>query len=143
MSAKINFLDLLPEKHKSVQVYPGETLFQKGDRAVAVYVVKSGKLEIFDGDGVYETVGPGDLLGEMALIDKAPRSASVRAVSECAVAPIDAQKFITMIESHTGFGIAVMRVLVRRLRAMDERAIRKRSGRDRRQRDRRAKQSPA
>lgn len=95
---KDNFLFLLGPDVDTVEVHPGEVLFDKGDRAIAVYVVKSGKLEIFDGPFTYETVGPGDLIGEMALIDEAPRSASIRAVTECEIIPIDAKRFVTMIE---------------------------------------------
>ncbi len=120
MSEKENFLYLLDPDASSVEVHPGETLFAKGDRAINVYVIKSGKMEIFDGPVVYEMVGPGDLIGEMALIDEAPRSASIRAVTECEIIPIDAKRFVSMIERTPTFAIRVMRTLVRRLRELHE-----------------------
>jgi len=127
MTEKDNFLFLLAPDMDSVEVHPGEILFEKGDKAIAVYVIKNGTMEIFDGPIVYETVGPGDLIGEMALIDAAPRSASIRAVTECDVIPIDAKRFITMVERTPTFAIRVMRVLVRRLRALHELDLKRRT----------------
>jgi CRP-like cAMP-binding protein len=126
MSDKENFLFLLGPDADAVEIHPGEILFEKGDKAIAVYVVKSGKLEIFDGTVTYETVGPGDLIGEMALIDEAPRSASIRAVTECEIIPIDAKRFITMVERTPTFAIRVMRVLVRRMRSLHELDLKRR-----------------
>jgi len=124
---KDNFLFLLGPEAEAVDIHPGEILFNKGDKAIAVYVVKSGKLEIFDGKVVYETVGAGDLIGEMALIDEAPRSASIRAVTECEIIPIDAKRFIQMVERTPTFAIRVMRTLVRRLRSLHELDLKRRS----------------
>jgi CRP/FNR family cyclic AMP-dependent transcriptional regulator len=124
---KDNFLFLLGPDVEIVDIHPGEVLFEKGDRAIAVYVVKSGRLEIFDGPFTYETVTAGDLIGEMALIDEAPRSASIRAVTECEIIPIDAKRFITMVERTPTFAIRVMRTLVRRLRLLHENDIQRRS----------------
>jgi CRP-like cAMP-binding protein len=121
MSDKVDFLKILDDAQARVPLHPGEILFEKGDRATNAYIIVSGQMEIYDGDTVFEVVGPGDILGEMALIDPAPRSASVRAVSECEIAPIDARRFITMVERTPTFAIRVMRVLARRLRWMDER----------------------
>jgi CRP-like cAMP-binding protein len=126
MNEKENFLFLLGQDADTVEIHPGEILFEKGDKAIAVYVVKSGTLEIFDGEIVYEAVGPGDLIGEMALIDEAPRSASIRAVTESEIIPIDAKRFITMVERTPTFAIRVMRVLVRRLRALHELDLKRR-----------------
>jgi len=127
MTEKDNFLFLLGPDHEAVEVHPGEVLFEKGDKAIAVYVIKTGTMEIFDGNVVYEKVGPGDLIGEMALIDEAPRSASIRAVTECEVIPINAKRFVTMVERTPTFAIRVMRVLVRRLRSLHELDLKKRS----------------
>jgi len=120
MSDKDNFLPLLGEDAEAIELHKGETLFKKGDKAIAVYVVKSGTLEIFDGAVVYETLGPGDIVGEMALIDASPRSAAVRAAAESLIVPIDARRFVTMIERTPTFAIRVMRTLVRRLRELHE-----------------------
>ena len=120
MKVKDDFLPLVGPEAPTVEVHPGEVLFAKGDKALAMYVVRSGRLEIFDGGTVYETVGPGQIIGEMAMIDDEPRSANVRAIEECLVVPIDRKRFVTMVERTPTFAIRVMRVLVQRLRALHE-----------------------
>jgi CRP/FNR family transcriptional regulator, cyclic AMP receptor protein len=50
-------------------------------------------MEILLGDFVLETVGPGALIGEMALIDESPRTASAVAKTSCRLAEIDRRRF--------------------------------------------------
>ncbi len=120
MSDPNYFLHLLGPDEPTIEVHPGEILFEKGDYAYAMYVVKSGQLEIVDGGAVFETVGPGQIVGEMAMIDDVPRGAAVRAKTECQLIAIDRDRFITMVERTPTFSIRVMRVLANRLRDLHE-----------------------
>jgi CRP/FNR family cyclic AMP-dependent transcriptional regulator len=101
---------------------PGEELFRKGDAAVHVYVVKSGELQILDGNCIYESVPAGGILGEMALISD-DASATARTVSECALIPIDRKRFLFLIQQTPFFALKVMRVMCNRLKAMNQRAF--------------------
>lgn len=67
-----------------------ETVFQQGDRGDTMVIVSSGHLrvELDDTHGAHRTVGsigPGEVVGEMAVLDPAPRACSVTAVSETIV----------------------------------------------------------
>ncbi len=66
-----------------------EILFREGDESDAMYVIKSGRVKVFKtkGNGEIElaTVGPGQMLGEMAFFDGRPRSASAKAVADAEV----------------------------------------------------------
>jgi CRP/FNR family cyclic AMP-dependent transcriptional regulator len=84
-----------------------------------MYVVREGEVEIVIGDQVFETVGPGSLFGEMALIDAQPRSATARAKTDCTVVPIDEQRFIFLVQQTPYFSLQLMGVLVARLRRMN------------------------
>ena len=64
-------------------------VLSEGDKGDAMYVVRSGELTIEKGGKVMETVGPGGVFGEMALIDGSPRVATVRAKTDCEVARIN------------------------------------------------------
>jgi CRP/FNR family transcriptional regulator, cyclic AMP receptor protein len=77
---------------------PGQVLFAKGDPARTLYVVKSGELQILDGNRVFETVGPGGIIGEMALIDGGVRSATVQAIRPSEVVPVDERRFLFMVQ---------------------------------------------
>jgi len=116
-----DFLGLLGKDADVVTLAPGEVLFEKGEPGRFIYVVKSGDLQIIDGNYVYETVSAGGILGEMALVDAGPRSATARAIKQSVVIPIDERRFLFMVQQTPFFAIRVMRVMSARLRAMNER----------------------
>ena len=61
------------------------------------------------------------MLGEMALIDNSPRSATVKAKTDCTLAVINQKRFMTLIQQTPYFAIQVMSVLADRLRRCDVR----------------------
>src|SRR5258708_19885515 len=97
MDDELDFLGLVRHETTVTALVPGQFLFQKGDAAQAMYVVKSGELQIGDGNVIYETVRAGGIVGEMALVDTLPRSASVKPVSPTEVVAIDHRRFLFMI----------------------------------------------
>jgi CRP/FNR family cyclic AMP-dependent transcriptional regulator len=106
---------------ESVVLHPGEFLFQEGDEAHALYVVKKGVLRVVSGSTVYETVRAGGIVGEMAIIDERTRSASVIAGTYCELLEIDVAQFLSLVATKPSFALTVMRVMARRLRIMDQR----------------------
>lgn len=100
---------------------PGDYIFRVGEIGNLMYVVKSGEVQIKVHDAVVETVVAGNLLGEMALLDNAPRSADAVAATPCEIIPIDMMRFLSLVQKTPFFAIEVMRIMVRRLRAMNER----------------------
>jgi CRP-like cAMP-binding protein len=99
---------------------PGQVLFEKGDIGRHMYVVKSGEVQVIDGNHVFETVSAGGLLGEMGLISQSPRSATIRAVRESVVVPIDEKRFLFLVQQTPFFAIRVMRVMSARLKRMND-----------------------
>jgi CRP/FNR family transcriptional regulator, cyclic AMP receptor protein len=85
-----------------------------------MYVVQSGEVQVLDGDHYFESVSSGGIVGEMALISESP-SATVRAVRESVVIPIDERRFSFLVQQAPFFAIRVMRVMSARLKAMNER----------------------
>ena len=117
-----DFLGLFGDDTQTVSLNAGEALFQKGDPATTAFIVKSGALQILDGNHVFETLGEGGILGEMALVDHGVRSATVKAIAPAQLIPIDEKRFLFMVQQTPFFAIRVMRVMGARLRAMNERA---------------------
>jgi CRP-like cAMP-binding protein len=76
---------------EEVHVKAGEIIAMEGDPASELYFIKSGTAEVFkkepeiDYEHRLSTLSPGDSIGEMAVLDCKPRSASVRAVSDCSL----------------------------------------------------------
>ena len=60
----------------------GEVIFREGDPAKELYVIKSGRVDITSGNRLLATLGDNGIFGEMALIDKEPRSATVTAATD-------------------------------------------------------------
>lgn len=98
----------------------GSTLFKKGDAADYMYVVVEGAVEVRLGDVVLETVEPGGMIGEMALIEQLPRSATAVAAKDTKVSAVDRKRFLFLVQNHPFFALQVMEVLANRLRRMDD-----------------------
>lgn len=98
----------------------GDVLFRQGDPAGAAYVVMSGRLRVVleDPGGEERTLnelGRGEVLGEMALLTAAPRSATVYAVRDTDVARISEAEFLWLIEHRPASLHALSRVMADRL----------------------------
>jgi len=120
MGDEVNFLSLFGHETETRKLAPGEVLFKSGEKADSLFIVKVGQLQIFDGAVVFETVGEGGIIGEMAVVDQSPRSASVKAVTASEVIAVDQKRFLWMVAQTPFFAIRVMKVLTARLRKTDE-----------------------
>jgi CRP/FNR family cyclic AMP-dependent transcriptional regulator len=100
-----DFSGLFASETEVNSVAPGEVLFEKGEPGHLMYVVKSGSLQILDGNYVYETVSAGGIVGEMALVDRSPRSATARAIEPSTVIPIDERRFLFMVQQTPFFSL--------------------------------------
>ena len=106
----------------NVRLEPGQVLFANGDPSRDMYVVLKGALTIRNGPVIYEDVGPGGVVGEMGIVEAhRPRSAMVYATTPAELVAIDEARFLSLVAASPDFALAVMRILSRRLRRMDER----------------------
>ena len=94
----------------------GKTIFEAGDIGDTMYVIIDGEIEINVGTVTVEVAGPGSIVGEMALIDKSPRSATAKARTDCKVAPVDLRRFEFLVQNTPFFSIQVMQIMAERLR---------------------------
>src|SRR5213593_368194 len=99
---------------------PGQDIVRQGDTGVGAFIIRSGKVDVIQGRGGKETklstLGPGDVFGEMALLDEFPRSATVRAVEPTTCLGITRWHFKGLLESHPRITLQMLPVLTRRLR---------------------------
>ena len=94
----MNPAELFRQESNTVQLAPGDFLFQEGEHGDKMYVLLEGEIDIFLGDFVFETAGPGSLLGEMALIDDSPRTAHAVAKTPSRLAQIDRRRFHFLVQ---------------------------------------------
>jgi CRP-like cAMP-binding protein len=95
---------------------PGEVLFHEGTEGDVMFAVVQGQVELTCHRRVIDVVGPGGIIGELALIDPAPRSATATAVGEAHVVTVDRQHFSFLVQQHPTFALQVMAVMAERLR---------------------------
>lgn len=95
----------------------GEVIFRQGDAAEELFIVKSGKVEVRLGNLLLDTLPELSIFGEMALIDRSPRSATVVAATDTTVVPVGEKQFLFLVSRTPHFALNVMRVLAQRLRA--------------------------
>jgi CRP/FNR family transcriptional regulator, cyclic AMP receptor protein len=118
--ASIDFQMLANAGFPPARFAMGDVIFAEGDKGDAMYVIRSGEVAIERGGHVMESLGPGNIFGEMALIDGSPRSVTVRAKTDCVVAPMNEKSFLFLVDETPFFAVAVMRTLADRLRRMDK-----------------------
>jgi CRP-like cAMP-binding protein len=99
----------------------GEVLFREGDRGDTLYIIKTGWVKIVRYNERGEELelnqnGPGDVVGEMALIDQAPRSATVIALSPVEMVQLKYEDFIDVITENPPLALELIRTLSSRLR---------------------------
>jgi CRP-like cAMP-binding protein len=104
-----------------IAVAAGKEIFCIGETARVMYLIIEGEVDLMLGDTVVETAGEGAFIGEMALIDDKPRSASARARGDCRVFPIDEARFQSLVKETPSFALQLMKTLAHRLRKMDAR----------------------
>jgi EAL domain-containing protein (putative c-di-GMP-specific phosphodiesterase class I)/CRP-like cAMP-binding protein len=101
-------------------VFPDETVFAEGDRGDCAYIVESGCLRVFTGHGadrrVLANVGAGSLVGEMALIDDQPRTASVVALEPSRLRIVTREYLDERFDNSDPMLRHILRLVVRRFR---------------------------
>jgi CRP/FNR family transcriptional regulator, cyclic AMP receptor protein len=113
---------LFSQEPTTVRLEVGQVLFKNGDPGRSMFFVRSGSLRVRSGSVIYEDVGAGGMVGEMGIVEtNMPRSAMVYALTPAELIEIDQPRFLAFVEETPGFALAVMRVLSRRLRRMDDR----------------------
>ncbi|HYE90116.1 MAG TPA: cyclic nucleotide-binding domain-containing protein [Terriglobales bacterium] len=99
---------------------PGETIFLQGDVGRHVYVIKTGNVEVVHTkpggiSEVLKVLGPGDHFGEMALLGRAPRNATIRTTSEVRVFKMSAGNFAALYTTLPGVREQFSKVMESRL----------------------------
>jgi CRP-like cAMP-binding protein len=117
----MNLIAHFKNARNAVRVPAGHTIFQQGQRGTVMYVLLDGVAEILVGGRPVELAQDGALLGEMALVDDEPRSATVVARTACKLVPIPQAQFDLLARETPEFARCVMMSMAERLRRMNQR----------------------
>ena len=112
-------LKLLAFTSQCLSFDDGEVLFREGDRADAAYVIMSGEVEILADTGgtqfIAGTLEKNQLFGELAVLTKEPRSATLRAKGELLALRIGEDIFLKLLAENPEVALDVMRQLSEKL----------------------------
>ncbi len=95
----------------------GETIFEQGEIGDSMYVILDGLVRVHRGERVIAELGAGECIGEMAVLDSSPRSASVTCLGETTCLRLGREDFSDLLTEKPEIARGVIRVLVRRLRS--------------------------
>jgi len=120
-------LRLLAQNCKERKYPAGSVLISQGDTGAGLYVITSGTVRITQAnnpDRAEEeigTAGTGDVLGEMALLDDLPRSATITAVTDVTALLLPVWEFRAVLRSNPDIALQLLAALSRRLRKAEQR----------------------
>ena len=115
----MNPADLFSNETNIVELAPGEVLFKEGDPGDAMFVLLEGTLDVLVGNTTVGSSIRGEILGEMALIDESPRSATAVAREPARLARLDSRRFQRLIQQHPFFAMHLLKILADRIRHKD------------------------
>ena len=108
-----------------IELKAGEYLIREGEESAQMYYLQSGSMAVYKVKGGAEnqigTIYSGELVGEMSFLDKEPRSASVKAISEAKLLVIPFEKFEKYFDAQPSWYKALINTLLTRLRKANTR----------------------
>lgn len=117
---EMSFARLFQHETDLLEIGAGQNLFAEGDDLnETMYVLMAGTAEIVVKGKVVEVAKAGAILGEMAMIDKGVRSATVLAKTDCKLVVIGRRRFDFLVQQTPNFALGVMSVIANRLRKSD------------------------
>jgi len=109
-------LEQLVARCREVNLSPNEMLFDEGDAGASMFVVLGGRVVILKGHKRVAELGPGQYLGEMALVESKPRSAAVRAVDDAVLLELSEADFEAHVAGQPRALLSIVRVMSERIR---------------------------
>ncbi len=101
----------------------GSQILGPGAASGHMFVVKSGLASVQVNGVAVERVSEGGIFGEMGMVDPKPHSAAIFAVTDVDVYVVNQNQFLQLVAATPTFALRVMKVLARRLRAMNSRVV--------------------
>ena len=116
----MDLLEIFKDSEDVVEFPAGAVIIEEGREGDLMYVVMEGEVLISLKGRHLATASPGEIVGEMALINSELRSATVTASTDCVLASIDQTSFDALLRHVPDFAVHVMNVLAERLKVAFE-----------------------
>jgi CRP/FNR family transcriptional regulator, cyclic AMP receptor protein len=116
-------LQLVAKRAEDVKVDAGKQLVSEGETGTEFFVVVEGKAVVSKRGQKVAELGPGGFFGELALLDKAPRNATVTAETPMELVVLGQREFAGLIDDVPEFAHKLLAGLARRLREADKQTV--------------------
>ena len=116
------FLERLASEFMARTFSAGETIAEEGEGGRTFIVIESGQVTVTVQGQEVAQLGPGDAFGEMALIDKSARTATVKADTDVQCYQLPVWSFRPLVESHPEMAWALLETVAQRVRDAEARA---------------------
>jgi CRP-like cAMP-binding protein len=116
-------LQKLAKAAEEVEIEAGRTLVDQGRAGHEFYLILEGTAVVRRNNRKVAELGPGQYFGELAILDRGPRSASVVANTAMRVLVLNQRSFVGILDSVPGMAYKMLTVMAQRLREADTRAL--------------------
>lgn len=101
---------------EEVDFEPNEAIMTEGEIGDSMYLIVAGRVQVHKGSRLVVELGERECVGEMAILDSEPRSATVRASTQVAALKIEREDFYDLMTEKQEIAQGIIKVLTRRLR---------------------------
>ena len=116
-------LQLVAKRAEDVRVPGGKTLVSEGETGHEFFVILEGNAKVSRQGRKIASIGPGAAFGELALLEKAPRNATVTAETDMELVVLGQREFAGLIDEVPGFARKLLAGMAHRLRDADARSV--------------------
>jgi CRP/FNR family transcriptional regulator, cyclic AMP receptor protein len=99
----------------------GHAVFREGERGDHMFAVVKGSVDLVINGKIVETVEPGGVFGEMALVEEQPRVATAVVKADAELVRIDRKRFLFLVQQTPYFSLQLMAIMAKRIRQMNKR----------------------
>jgi CRP/FNR family cyclic AMP-dependent transcriptional regulator len=116
-------LAIIAKAAKEVSRAKGAVIAREGESGVGLFLILDGTCKVTIGGKAKAKLGPGDFFGEVALLDRGPRTATVTATSDVQLAGITGWVFRGLLTEHPSIALRVLESVAGRLRAVSKEPV--------------------
>jgi CRP-like cAMP-binding protein len=116
-------LQFLAAMTSEIAVREGATLVKQGEPGQEAMIIEEGTALVKRDHVEIDTMGPGDFFGEMSLINKTPRNASVVATSDMTLLVMNAREFSSVLSEYPDVAVKILKTVVARLVGSQESTV--------------------
>lgn len=113
-------LKLIAQSGKEVTHSPGRVIVEEGSNGVGFHLILEGRAKVSVRGKDRSSLNPGDYFGEISLIDRGPRMATVTATEPVRTLTLSSWSFMPLVERHPAIAKKLLMGLCQRLRALDD-----------------------